>query len=147
MSFSDTNRTRTGAAPSRPGRAPAMNPNDRRQDFNREEGRETFAVVCASCGNRANVPFKPRNGRPVYCDQCYRSRRPTSQPAASPRRPVLGTDIGFELGRGRGGYRLGVLPAWRQESRGNGLGGRDRGQTGSQDPNRRSPNEREVRWA
>ncbi len=33
--------------------------------------REMHAAVCASCGKNTQVPFEPRNGRPVYCSDCY----------------------------------------------------------------------------
>ena len=36
--------------------------------------REYFAVLCSSCGNQAQVPFKPRMDRPVYCSDCFRTR-------------------------------------------------------------------------
>ena len=35
--------------------------------------REYFAVLCSSCGNQAQVPFKPRMDRPVYCSDCFRT--------------------------------------------------------------------------
>ena len=38
--------------------------------------REYFAVVCSRCGNSAQVPFKPRLDRPVYCSDCFRKVRP-----------------------------------------------------------------------
>lgn len=34
--------------------------------------REYFAVICSRCGNAAQVPFKPRLDRPVYCSDCFR---------------------------------------------------------------------------
>ena len=37
--------------------------------------RETFTVTCAGCGRPADVPFKPTGSRPVYCRDCFRSRR------------------------------------------------------------------------
>ncbi len=37
--------------------------------FNRE--REMHSVVCAECGKDAQVPFRPRGDRPVYCSDCY----------------------------------------------------------------------------
>jgi CxxC-x17-CxxC domain-containing protein len=37
--------------------------------------REMFDAVCASCGAQARVPFRPANGRPVYCRDCYASRQ------------------------------------------------------------------------
>lgn len=38
--------------------------------------REYFAVVCSRCGNQAQVPFKPRMDRPVYCSDCFRLEKP-----------------------------------------------------------------------
>ena len=38
--------------------------------------REYFAVICSSCGNQAQVPFKPRMDRPVYCSDCFRTVKP-----------------------------------------------------------------------
>jgi CxxC-x17-CxxC domain-containing protein len=38
--------------------------------------REYFAVVCSSCGNQAQVPFRPRMDRPVYCSDCFRTVKP-----------------------------------------------------------------------
>lgn len=34
--------------------------------------REYFAVICSRCGNQAQVPFKPRMDKPVYCSDCFR---------------------------------------------------------------------------
>ena len=33
--------------------------------------REMFTAICASCGREAQVPFQPRDDRPVYCSDCY----------------------------------------------------------------------------
>jgi len=38
--------------------------------------REYFVAICTSCGNQAQVPFKPRMDKPVYCSDCYRQIRP-----------------------------------------------------------------------
>lgn len=35
--------------------------------------REYFAVICSQCGNAAQVPFKPRMDKPVYCSDCFRA--------------------------------------------------------------------------
>lgn len=37
--------------------------------------REMFAATCATCGREARVPFRPTNGKPVYCSDCFRSQR------------------------------------------------------------------------
>ena len=33
--------------------------------------REMFPAVCAQCGKETQVPFEPREGKPVYCSTCY----------------------------------------------------------------------------
>lgn len=42
----------------------------------RSDGKEGgYQTTCTACGNTANVPFIPRNGRPVYCKRCYANRK------------------------------------------------------------------------
>ena len=33
--------------------------------------REMFKTTCSSCGKECEVPFKPTNGKPVYCSECF----------------------------------------------------------------------------
>ncbi len=33
---------------------------------------------CHNCGRETTVPFKPTQGRPVYCRECYQQRRTAS---------------------------------------------------------------------
>jgi CxxC-x17-CxxC domain-containing protein len=43
---------------------------------NRGSGpREMFSATCSSCGKEARVPFRPTNGKPVYCSDCFRTMR------------------------------------------------------------------------
>jgi len=37
--------------------------------------RQMFPAVCADCGKETEVPFEPREDRPVYCSDCYRKVR------------------------------------------------------------------------
>ena len=37
--------------------------------------RQMSQVVCAQCGKDCEVPFEPREGRPVYCSDCYNTIR------------------------------------------------------------------------
>ena len=37
--------------------------------------RQMFPVVCAECGKDTEVPFQPREDRPVYCSDCYNKVR------------------------------------------------------------------------
>ncbi len=37
--------------------------------------RESHDAVCAECGAPTTVPFKPTQGRPVYCRDCFRAQR------------------------------------------------------------------------
>jgi CxxC-x17-CxxC domain-containing protein len=42
----------------------------------RRPAAEMFQITCDSCGNQAEVPFRPAEGREVYCQPCYRARKP-----------------------------------------------------------------------
>lgn len=33
--------------------------------------REMYDAVCASCGKPCKVPFRPTEGRPIYCKECF----------------------------------------------------------------------------
>ena len=33
--------------------------------------RQMYPAVCATCGKDCEVPFEPRDGRPVHCSDCY----------------------------------------------------------------------------
>lgn len=37
---------------------------------------EMFSITCNSCGVSAEVPFRPAEGREVFCQACYRARKP-----------------------------------------------------------------------
>jgi CxxC-x17-CxxC domain-containing protein len=38
--------------------------------------REMHKAVCSDCGKECEVPFKPTEGKPVYCKDCYAKRKP-----------------------------------------------------------------------
>jgi CxxC-x17-CxxC domain-containing protein len=42
--------------------------------------REFFPAVCDRCGVQTQVPFMPRNDRPVYCSNCYDQVRGRTAP-------------------------------------------------------------------
>ncbi|MBN1329052.1 MAG: DNA-directed RNA polymerase [Candidatus Heimdallarchaeota archaeon] len=44
--------------------------------YNERPPREMHKVTCADCGNETEVPFKPDGERPVYCQDCYKKRKP-----------------------------------------------------------------------
>ena len=37
--------------------------------------REMHDAICANCGKATQVPFQPREDRPVYCSECFAARR------------------------------------------------------------------------
>ena len=39
--------------------------------------RQMYDAVCASCGSACQVPFQPRQDRPVYCSDCFSKDKPT----------------------------------------------------------------------
>jgi len=47
-----------------------------RGGFKRDFGpREMHKATCSECGTECEVPFKPQEGKPVYCKECYAKRR------------------------------------------------------------------------
>jgi CxxC-x17-CxxC domain-containing protein len=46
--------------------------------------RPKFDVTCIECGTAAQVPFKPIDGRDVFCQPCYRARRGIVAPTTEP---------------------------------------------------------------
>lgn len=38
--------------------------------------REMHDAVCAECKQPCQVPFKPTEGKPVYCRDCFAKHRP-----------------------------------------------------------------------
>ncbi|MFA4982938.1 MAG: CxxC-x17-CxxC domain-containing protein [Candidatus Micrarchaeia archaeon] len=37
--------------------------------------REMHKATCSECGQECEVPFKPTEGRPVYCRDCFSKHR------------------------------------------------------------------------
>ncbi|TVR75532.1 MAG: zinc-binding protein [Sphaerobacteraceae bacterium] len=37
--------------------------------------RQMFDVICDQCKQPTQVPFEPRQGRPVYCRDCFQAQR------------------------------------------------------------------------
>jgi CxxC-x17-CxxC domain-containing protein len=38
--------------------------------------RKMFPAQCAQCGKQTEVPFEPRQDKPVYCSDCYSTINP-----------------------------------------------------------------------
>jgi CxxC-x17-CxxC domain-containing protein len=43
-------------------------------------GRQMYPAVCVECAKECEVPFEPREGRPVYCSECYSKIKLSSRP-------------------------------------------------------------------
>lgn len=37
--------------------------------------RESHKATCSDCGKECTVPFKPTEGKPVYCRDCYQNHK------------------------------------------------------------------------
>ncbi|HOZ36171.1 MAG TPA: DNA-directed RNA polymerase [archaeon] len=57
-------------------RGPRGNDRGNRGNFHRNTGpREMHKATCSKCGKECEVPFKPLEGKPVYCRDCYMSMK------------------------------------------------------------------------
>lgn len=45
-----------------------------RRDFN-SGPREMHKATCSECGKECEVPFKPTEGRPVFCRDCFMKKK------------------------------------------------------------------------
>lgn len=44
--------------------------------YGQDRGERTlFRAICADCNTECEVPFRPNQGRPVYCKQCFSKRK------------------------------------------------------------------------
>jgi CxxC-x17-CxxC domain-containing protein len=41
------------------------------------DSRTMYDAVCANCGAQTQVPFLPRQDRPVYCSDCFSKMKPS----------------------------------------------------------------------
>ena len=37
--------------------------------------REMYEAICEACGKSTQLPFKPKGDKPVYCLECFKSKR------------------------------------------------------------------------
>ena len=60
-----------------PGRCPACRSARKQQrgGSGNRQSRQMFDAVCSGCGVTTQVPFKPSGEKPVYCRDCFQSRR------------------------------------------------------------------------
>jgi len=63
----------------------------RRGGFRRDFGpREMHKIKCSECGKDAEVPFKPKEGLPVYCRECFFKKKgitPRGEMSSAPAKP------------------------------------------------------------
>ena len=58
-----------------PKRCPACRQARKAERTGGSKTRQMFSAVCAECGKETEVPFEPREGRPVYCSECFNKIR------------------------------------------------------------------------
>jgi len=65
------------------------------------EDREMHKATCSDCGKECEVPFKPTEGKPVRCQDCFRKNKP--------KRSFDGnrSSGGFNQNRSSGGFNRG----------------------------------------
>ncbi len=60
---------------SKPGRKASGKAGRNSRPDRKDSGRlEMHRVVCDSCGEQCEVPFRPTSSKPVYCSDCYRKK-------------------------------------------------------------------------
>jgi CxxC-x17-CxxC domain-containing protein len=54
-----------------PKRCPACRQARKNERGGNRSPRQKHTAICAACGQTTELPFEPRQGRPVYCRECY----------------------------------------------------------------------------
>ena len=49
--------------------------------FKKPQQEDAHVAVCSECGSPCEVPFKPKPDRPVYCQTCWKKRKPSQKRA------------------------------------------------------------------
>jgi len=54
------------------------------RDSGRDSGRdyqprEMYPAVCSKCGKKCEVPFKPIDGKPIFCRDCYSKKKDSNR--------------------------------------------------------------------
>ena len=57
----------------------------KRQENGSGANKVETTTVCSQCGRETTVPFKPTQGRPVYCRECFLARKASVAAAGSNR--------------------------------------------------------------
>ena len=83
----------------RPLEAPRQQPMPAPSPQQHRDARPMYKAICADCHKECEVPFRPSGGRPVYCRECFATRknngtfklrgegRPKEEPVAHVRPP------------------------------------------------------------
>ena len=52
-----------------------FNSDEPRRPFRSFGPREMHKTTCSECKQECEVPFKPTEGKPVYCRECYQKHK------------------------------------------------------------------------
>jgi len=47
---------------------------------------QMFKTTCSECGKECEVPFRPTNGKPVYCSECFEKKGGRRSDSSRPQR-------------------------------------------------------------
>ena len=55
---------------------------------------ELTNAICGDCGNECEIPFKPKDSRPVYCRECFQNHKPQERSDSRFNRDYRGSRYG-----------------------------------------------------
>jgi len=48
---------------------------EKQMAYGNQGPRQLYDATCSDCGEETKVPFKPTEGRPVYCRDCFQKHK------------------------------------------------------------------------
>ena len=78
---------------------------------------EMHNAICGDCGNECEIPFKPKDSRPVYCRECFQNHKPQEPSVSGFNRNDRGSRYGRDSGvSSRYGRDSGVSSRYGRDS-------------------------------
>lgn len=58
-----------------PSRCPSCRSARKQNNGGFRQQREMFTTTCSECGTECQVPFRPTEGKPVFCRDCFQAHK------------------------------------------------------------------------
>ncbi|HXV50609.1 MAG TPA: CxxC-x17-CxxC domain-containing protein, partial [Nitrosopumilaceae archaeon] len=76
-----------------------------------------YKATCGDCGNECEIPFEPKDNRPVYCRECFQNHKPQERGGSRFNRSSSGSRFNRGSRFNSGGSRFNRGPRFNRDDR------------------------------